>query len=61
MSSNELALNDEKTGLLVFGNKTVGSSREDVFIQAGAHKITPAPSHRLNQPDNEMVRSCHAQ
>ena len=47
MASKKLVLNDEKTSLLVFGNKSVSSGREQVVVQAGAHTITPSQSHVL--------------
>ena len=44
MASNRL---DSKTKLIVFGNKHIGSKRDDVTIKAGAHTIKPVASHKL--------------
>ena len=47
MASNLLVVNGEKTKLIVFGNKTMNSKREDVSFQAGKHIIKPTASHKL--------------
>ena len=47
MAANELCLNSDKTKLIVFGNKTMASEREKVSFQAGAHIISPSPTHTL--------------
>ena len=47
MASNRLVINDSKTKLIVFGNKHIGSKRDDVTIKAGAHTIKPVASHKL--------------
>ena len=47
MSSNQLVLNDEKTHLMVFCNKTNKDKREEVYLKAGKHTIKPSATQKL--------------
>ena len=47
MSAHHLALNDEKTHLIVLANKTNSHQKGNVYIQAGEHVIKPSSTEKL--------------
>ena len=47
MAANGLVINNSKTHLLVFTNKSLSDSRKDVKIQAGDHIVTYSETEKL--------------
>ena len=47
MAANRLVINAEKTHLLVMGTKATSKRRDEVFLQAGQHVITPTKTEKL--------------
>ena len=47
MAANHLVINADKTHLVVMGSKKTAAKRDEVFLQAGEHRIKPTRTEKL--------------